>query len=71
MDIKTKPCATKTFQNDLVAMHKNPKVTFTLDQPAYIGMYVLDLSKVLMERFHYDYIKSKYGDNSRLLFTFH
>ena len=39
MDIKTKPCATKTFQNDLVVMHKKPNVTFTLDQPAYMGMF--------------------------------
>ena len=27
------------------------------------------LSKVLMYEFHYDYIKNKYGNNSRLLFT--
>ena len=29
----------------------------------------LELSKVLMYEFHYDYIKNKYGNNSRLLFT--
>ena len=27
------------------------------------------LSNVLMYEFHYDYIKNKYGNNSRLLFT--
>ena len=32
-------------------------------------MCILDLSKVLMREFHYDYIKNKYGKNSRLLFT--
>ena len=32
-------------------------------------MCVLDLIKVLMYEFHYDYIKNKYGNNSRLLFT--
>ena len=32
-------------------------------------MYILDLSKVLMYKFHYSYIKSKYGNNSRLLFS--
>ena len=32
-------------------------------------MCILDLSKVLMYELHYDYIKNKYGNNSRLLFT--
>ena len=32
-------------------------------------MYILDFSKVLMYQFQYDYIKNKYGVNSRLLFT--
>ena len=32
-------------------------------------MCVLKLSKALMYEFHYDYIKNKYGNNSRLLFT--
>ena len=58
----------KIFDNDLVAIRKN-KVTLTLNKPAYIGMCILELNKVLMYEFHYDYIKNKYGDNSRLLFT--
>ena len=31
-------------------------------------MCMLDLSKVLMYKFHYDYIKNRYGINSRLSF---
>ena len=31
-------------------------------------MCISGLSKVLMYEFHYDYIKNKYGNNSRLLF---
>ena len=58
----------KLFDKDLVAIRKN-KVTLTLNKPAYIGMCILKLSKVLMYKFHYDYIKNKYGNNSRLLFT--
>ena len=42
----------KIFHNDLVTIRKN-KVTLMLDKPAYIGMCILELSKVLI----YDYIK--------------
>ena len=39
-----------------------------LNKPAYIGMCILELIKVIMYEFHYDYIENKYGNNSRLLF---
>ena len=58
----------KTFDNYLVAIHKN-KVTLTLSKPVYIGMCILELRKILMYEFHYDYIENKYSNNSRLLFT--
>ena len=58
----------KIISNDLVAKRKN-KVTLKLNKLAYIGMFILELSKVLLYQFHFDYIKSKYGKNSRLLFT--
>ena len=32
-------------------------------------MCILELSKVLMYELHYHYIKNKYANNSRLLFT--
>ena len=40
-----------------------------LNKPAYVRMCILELSKVLMYKFHYNYIKDKYGNNSRLLFA--
>ena len=58
----------KTFDNDLVGMHKR-KASLTLNKTAYIGMCILELSKVLMHEFHYDYIKNKYDNNSKVLFT--
>ena len=35
----------------------------------YIGICILELYKVLMCKFHYDYIKNKRGNKSKLLFT--
>ena len=60
--------SSKIFNENLVAVHKI-KETLTLNRPAYVGMCILDLSKTLMYDFHYNYIKKKYGDKARLLFT--
>ena len=60
--------SSKIFNENLVAVHKI-KETLTLNRPAYVGMCILDLSKILMYDFHYNYIKSKYGDKAKLLFT--
>ena len=58
----------KIFENNLIAILKS-KVALKLNKPAYIGMCILELSKVLMYEFHYDYIKNKYDNKSKLLFT--
>ena len=47
----------KIFENDLFAIGKN-RGTLSLSKPAYIKMCILDLSKVLMHEFHYDFIKT-------------
>ena len=60
--------SSKIINEDLVAVHKI-KETPILNRPAYGGMSILDLSKTLMYDFHYNYIKKKYNDKARLLFT--
>ena len=60
--------SSKIFNENLVAVHKI-KRTLTLNRPAYVHMCILDLSKTLMCDFHYNYIKNKYGDRIKLLFT--
>ena len=37
-------------------------------KPTYFWMSMLDLNKVLIYEFYYDYMKKKYGKNSRILF---
>ena len=58
----------KIFHENLVAVHMKKKI-LKLDKPSYVGMCILDLSKVLMYDFHYNFIKAKYGDLAKLLFT--
>ena len=45
------------------------KVILKFNKPAYDWTCILDLSKVLMNNFYWDYIKNKFGKNARLLFT--
>ena len=58
----------KMFDDNLVAIRKSI-VALKLNKPAYNGMCILELSKVLLYEFHYDYIKNKYDNKSKLLFT--
>ena len=60
--------SSKIFNENLMAVHKI-KETLTLNRPAYVGMCIVDLGKTLMYDFHYNYIKEKYGDRAKLLFT--
>ena len=60
--------SSKIFNENLAAVHKI-KETLNLNRPAYVGMRIIDLSKTLMYDFHYNYIKSKYGDRAKLLLT--
>ena len=45
----------------LFAIRKS-KLVLKLNKPVYIGMCILELSKVFMYEFHYDYIKMKYDN---------
>ena len=58
----------KIFNENLVSVHMK-KTSLTMNKPVYLGMCILDLSKTLMFDFHYKYIKPKYGNKAKLLFT--
>ena len=58
----------KIYSENLVSVHMR-KTSLTMNKPIYLGMCILDLSKIIMYDFHYNYIKSKYADKAKLLFT--
>ena len=45
------------------------KVSVYWNCPSYVGMCILDLSKLHMYKFHYNQIVDRYGFNAKLLFT--
>ena len=56
------------FTPNLVAIHMG-RMKVSMYKPKYLGMSILDISKTLMYEFHYGYMKPKYGDRIKLLFT--
>ena len=58
----------KIFSENLASVHLK-KTSLTMNKPVYLGMCILDLSKTIMYDFHYNYIKPKYGEKAKLLFT--
>ena len=40
-----------------------------MNKPVYLGMLILDISKSLMYKCWYDYIKPKYEDRAKLCYT--
>ena len=44
------------------------KIKIVMNKPVYLGQAILDLSKLIMYEFHYDYMLPKYGDNIKLCY---
>ena len=58
----------KNFSDNLMATDmKRTRVKMT--KPLYLGMSILDISKILMYEFWYDYINPKYRDRAKLCYT--
>ena len=56
------------FSESLVAVQLK-KTSLFYNKPIYLGLCILDISKTLMYNFHYNYIKLKYNENVKLLYT--
>ena len=44
------------------------KVKVKMDKPEYLGLSIIETSKILMYEFWYDYIKPEYQNNAKLCY---
>ncbi|XP_057299355.1 uncharacterized protein LOC130629979 [Hydractinia symbiolongicarpus] len=44
------------------------KIKIKMNKPIYLGLAILDLSKIVMYEFHYDYMRPKYGVDVKLCY---
>ena len=58
----------KNFSDHLMAIEMK-KTRVKMTKPLYLGMPILDISKLLMYEFWYDYIIQKYGDKATLCYA--
>ena len=58
---------TKHFSENLLAIEMK-KTTAKMNKPISLGMSILDISKILMYEFWYDYVKAKYKDKAKLCY---
>lgn len=58
----------KIFDDELVSIEMRKSHIF-MDKPIIVGMCILDISKILMYRFLYNYLKPKYGQKVQVVYT--
>ncbi len=58
----------RAFNENLCAVHLG-KEKVVLNKPIFVGSAVLDLSKLWMYQYWYDYVKAEYGEKASLLYT--
>jgi hypothetical protein len=62
-------CQSWTQINERYTMVQTAVQKIFWNKPTTVGCTVLDLSKLLMYRFHYDVMQRRYDDKVKLLFT--
>ena len=55
------------ISEDLSIIEMN-KTNVKMNKPIYLGLLILDISKILMYEFWYDYMKPKYGNDVKLCY---
>ena len=59
---------TKFFTENLLAIEKKKETEILMNKPVYLGLSIIELSKMLMYDFSHDYVKPKYGEKVKLCY---
>ena len=57
---------TKKFFTDNLLAIEMKKIQIYINKPVYLGLSMLELSKILIYEIWYDYVKPKYGEKAKL-----
>ena len=59
---------TMNYISEDLSITEMDKAKVKMNKPIYLGLSILEISKLLMYEFWYDYMKPKYGDNIKLCY---
>ena len=66
--IRTKLSYYKDFHRKSISNRNDKKSEILINKPVYLGLSILELSKILMYEFWYNYVKPKYGEKTKLFY---
>ena len=64
--IRTKLSYYKVFHRTSISNRNEKKTEILMNKPVYLGLAILELSKILMYEFECDYVKPEYGKKAKL-----
>ena len=67
-NIRNKLSYLKFLTENLLAIEIR-KTQILMNKPNYLGLSILDLSKTVIYEFQHDYVKSKYGEKTKLCYV--
>ena len=59
---------TKFFIESMLAIEMKKKAEIIMNKPVYLGLSILELSKILMHEFWYHYVKPNYDEKAKLCY---
>ena len=59
---------TMNYISEDLSITEMKRVKVKMNKPIYLGLSILDISKILMYAFWYDYMRRKYNDNVKLCY---